>query len=405
VTDDSALTPDQLVRRRTDELLAAHPPATTDPVAFLTAQYGAGLAWVHFPLGWGGLAVSPDHQRQVDDALAGAGAPPSGRVSNPIGAGQIATTILTFGSEDQKRRYLRAIFSTEQYWCQLFSEPGSGSDLASLATRAERDGDVWMVNGQKVWTSGAHQSQYAIVLARTDPEAEKHAGLTQFVVDMRDPGVEVRPLRQMSGGAEFNEVFLTDVRIPDSERLGEVGAGWAVSNTTLMAERYNMPQIPVRGQGPIGLAVRLWQEREDKSSPYARSLREQLTRHWVNAEVLRLLQARAAALRAAGNAGPEGSLGKLAVAVAGRALASFTVSLLGPSGQLIDGYDNVSSEFGRRASGGRWGAQRAFVGSPGMSIAGGTDDIQRNIVGERVLGLPREPAPDRGAPWSRTLRN
>ncbi|HUZ10828.1 MAG TPA: acyl-CoA dehydrogenase family protein [Acidimicrobiales bacterium] len=397
--------PAELVLQRTEELIRATPPAATDPVAFLRAQYDSGLAWVHFPVGRGGLAVSAELQRAVDDRLADAGAPPSGKVSNPIGAGQIATTILTFGSDDQKQRYLRPIFSTEQYWCQLFSEPGSGSDLASLATRGERDGDVWIVNGQKVWTSGAHQSSYAIVLVRTDPDLEKHAGLTQFVVDMHAPGVEVRPLRQMSGGAEFNEVFLTDVRIPDSERLGEVGAGWSVSNTTLMAERYNMPQIPARGAGPIGLAVGLWSAREDKSSAQALALRDRLMEHWVDAEVVRLLQARAAALRAAGSAGAEGSLGKLAVAVAGRSLAAFTVDLLGMEGTLIDGYDDVSSDFGRRTYRGRWGAQRAFVGSPGMSIAGGTDDIQRNIIGERVLGLPREPAPDRGVPWSQTLRN
>jgi alkylation response protein AidB-like acyl-CoA dehydrogenase len=274
-----------------------------------------------------------------------------------------------------------------------------------LATRAERDGNEWTINGQKVWTSGAHESQYAIILARSDPQAEKHTGLTQFVVDMRAPGVEVRPLRQMSGGAEFNEVFLTDVRIPDTERLGDVGAGWAVSNTTLMAERYNMPVLPERGSGLIGLAVQLWQARADKESPNARALRDELVQQWVHAEVVRLLQARAAARRAAGNTGPEGSLGKLAVSTAGRSLAEFTVHLLGPEGTLIDGYDNVSSHFGRRNYAGAQGAQRALVGSPGMAIAGGTDQIQRNIIGERVLGLPREPAPDRGVPWSETLRN
>jgi alkylation response protein AidB-like acyl-CoA dehydrogenase len=388
-----------------EHLLAAHPPASTAPVAFLQAQYDEGLAWVHYPVGWGGLGVSAELQRGLDDRLRAAGAPPSGRVSNPIGAGQIATTILTYGSDDQRRRYLRAIFSTEQYWCQLFSEPGSGSDLASLATRAVRDGDEWVIDGQKVWTSGAHEAQYAIIVTRTDPSAEKHAGLTQFVVDMGAPGVEVRPLRQMSGGAEFNEVFLSAVRVPDAERLGDVGAGWAVSNTTLMAERYNMPVIPARGSGMIGLAVQLWQARADKTSTTARALRDELLRHWVRAEVVRLLQARAAEQRAAGNTGPEGSLGKLAVSTVGRSLAEFTVNLAGPEGTLIDGYDNVSSHFGRREYVGVQGAQRAFVGSPGMAIAGGTDQIQRNIIGERVLGLPREPAPDRGVPWSETLRN
>jgi alkylation response protein AidB-like acyl-CoA dehydrogenase len=172
-----------------------------------------------------------------------------------------------------------------------------------------------------------------------------------------------------------------------------------------MAERYNMPRTPERGSGPIGIAVGIWQDRKDKSSAHARALRAELLRHWVNAEVLRLLQARAAALRAAGSAGAEGSLGKLAVSVASRDLSAFTLDLLGMQGSLLDGYDNVSSEFGRRSLEGPYAAQRGFVGSPGMAIAGGTDNIQRNIIGERVLGLPREPAPDRGIPWSETLRN
>ena len=269
-----------------------------------------------------------------------------------------------------------------------------------------RDGDEWVVDGQKVWTSGAQHARYALLLARTDPEAEKHAGLTAFAIDMEAPGVEVRPLRQMSGGADFNEVFLSGVRIPDSERLGDVGAGWAVSHHTLVQERYNMPRIPNRGDGQIATLVRAWNARTDKTSATAVALKDRLIQCWVDTEVLRLLQARAGMLRAAGGSGPEGSLGKLAVSVIGRRLAEFAPSLLGPEAMLIDGYDNVG--YGMRRDvpqTGEFAIQRSFVGSPGMSIAGGTDQIQRNIIGDRVLGLPREPSVDMGVPWSQIQRN
>ena len=387
-----------------ERLLAEHPPAGTDPIEFLRAQFDAGLAYVWFPRGLGGLDQPIDAQATVDARLAAAGAPASGRVTNAIAAGQGAASILAYGSEDQKRRYLRPLFTAELMGCQLYSEPGSGSDLASLATRAVRDGDEWVVNGQKVWTSGAHRADVAILLARTDPDVPKHAGLTQFVMDMHHPGVEVRPLRQMSGGAEFNEVFLTDVRIPDSERLGAVNDGWAVSQHTLVYERYNMPQTPGRGKGAISMAVAAWRARSDKTSAHALALRGQLLAFWVETEVVRLLQMRAAELRAQGSSGPEGSLGKLAVSVTGRRLAEWAPTLLGPAGALIDGYDLPDPEPGVM----RRGAQSlplACVGSPGTAIAGGTDQIQRNIIGDRVLGLPREPATDRGVPWSQTLRN
>jgi alkylation response protein AidB-like acyl-CoA dehydrogenase len=219
--------------------------------------------------------------------------------------------------------------------------------------------------------------------------------------------VEVRPLRQMNGGADFNEVFFGDVRIPDSERLGDVGAGWTVAHATLAQERYNMPRIPQRGSGSIATAVAAWMARDDRTSADALALKDQLMRHWVDAEALRLLQARAATLRAIGGSGPEGSLGKLATSVVGRRLAEFMPALLGADAMLIDGYDNAPSMMRRdgRARGGAYAIQRAVVGSPGMSIAGGTDEIQRNIIGDRVLGLPREPSVDRGVPWSQTLRN
>ncbi len=389
-----------------EQLLEDHPPAMTDRVEFLLAQYAAGLAWVHNPVGYGGLGLTIDLQAAIDDRLREAGAPANGRVINPIGAGQCAATVLTYGSEEQKQHYLPRLFTAESEWCQLFSEPGSGSDLASLATRAVRDGDEWVVDGQKVWTSGAHRARYALLLARTDPEAEKHAGLTAFAIDMHARGVEVRPLRQMSGGADFNEVFLSGVRIPDAERLGDVGAGWAVSHHTLVQERYNMPRIPNRGDGQIATLVRAWNERADKTSATAAALKDRLMHCWVDTEVLRLLQARAGILRAAGGSGPEGSLGKLSVSVVGRRLAEFAPSLLGADAMLIDTYEGSESMMRRDIPRqGEFAIQRSFVGSPGMSIAGGTDQIQRNIIGDRVLGLPREPSVDKGVPWSQIQRN
>jgi alkylation response protein AidB-like acyl-CoA dehydrogenase len=388
-------------------LLREYPPGETDRVTFLRAQFDAGLAYVYYPTGSGGLDLPIDVQTEVDERLSAAGAPLSGRVLNAIAAGQGSATIQAYGTDAQKQAYLRPLFTCELMGCQLYSEPGSGSDLASLATRAVRDGDDWIVNGQKVWTSGAHRADVAILLARTDPDAPKHSGLTQFVLDMHDPGVEVRPLRQMTGGAEFNEVFLTDVHVPDAERLGPVNEGWAVSQHTLVFERYNMPQMPGRGSGPIATIVEAWHARGDKTSPAALALRGELMRHWVNAEVVRLLQMRAGVLRAQGSSGAEGSLGKLANSSTGRARSEWAPSLLGAAGTLLDGngYQPVEMDAGAMRSGGMRNLVMGCVGSPGMAIAGGTDQIQRNIIGERVLGLPREPAVDRGMPWSETLRN
>jgi alkylation response protein AidB-like acyl-CoA dehydrogenase len=389
-----------------DRLVAEHPPAVTDPVAFLGAQFDAGLAYVHFPDGCGGLGLPVDLQGYVDQRLAAAGAPPSGRVTNAIAAGQGAATIVAYGSQEQKGRYLRPLFTAELMGCQLYSEPGAGSDLAGLATRAVRDGDEWVINGQKVWTSGAHRAGMAILLARSDPDVAKHAGLTQFVLDMHAPGVEVRPLRQMSGGAEFNEVFLNDVRVPDAERLGPVGEGWKVSQHTLVHERFNMLNAPGRGSGPIAAVVGAWRGRADKTSAVAVALRDQLMRHWVDAEVLRLLQLRAGVLRSRGQGGPEGSIGKLATSVVNRRLGEWAPVLLGADGMLLPGgYDDLTDGMivGDRRRGSS-SLARAAVSSPGTAIAGGTDQIQRNIIGDRVLGLPREPDPSRGRPWSQTLR-
>src|SRR5262245_4830095 len=219
-----------------DDLLAEHDPRVTEPFVFRGAQYDRGLAWVHFPEGFGGLGLPPQLQRHVDKRLRIAGSrAPHGTLF--FGLSLAGPTVVTHASDELRRRALRPMFSGEEIWCQLFSEPGAGSDLAGLATRAIRDGDEWSVNGQKVWNTLAHVADRGMLVARTDPELPKHKGLTYFMLDMRQPGVEVRPLRQITGEAEFNEVYMTDARIADADRIGGIGDGWRVSMTTLMNER------------------------------------------------------------------------------------------------------------------------------------------------------------------------
>ncbi|MCW2622096.1 MAG: hypothetical protein JWL64_1698, partial [Frankiales bacterium] len=275
---------------RVAELLAAHPPAAESVEGFLGARYDAGLAWVDAPPGEGGLGADPSLQSVVEDLLLAAGAPAPSSI-NPIGLGMAAPTLKAFGSPLQRER-LRALFTTREIWCQLFSEPGAGSDVAGVATRAVRDGDGWLVNGQKVWTSLGHLARWGLLLARTDPSVPKHRGLTYFVLDMHAPGVDIRPLVQMTGDAEFNEVYLTDVRIPDEERLGEVGAGWHVAVTTLMNERVAIGGLlPPRGEGLIAVAVDAWRRQQD---PQPGQL-DDLMSLWVEGEALRLMGAQSAA--------------------------------------------------------------------------------------------------------------
>jgi alkylation response protein AidB-like acyl-CoA dehydrogenase len=377
-----------------DRLLEEHPPDSTGAATFLGRQFDLGLAWVHFPVGHGGLELAPGLQRVVNERLEGAGAP-NPYWHNPIGHGMGAPTVVTHGSEAQKDRYLRPLFTGEEMWCQMFSEPGSGSDVAGLATSAVRDGDEWIVNGQKVWTTLAHLSRFGMLLARTDTEVPKHQGLTYFVVDMTADGVEVRPLRQMTGDAEFNEVFFDDVRIPDGERLGEEGDGWRVSTTTLMNERVAIGgTISPRGSGPIGEAVRLWSE-VDGPDPVTR---DRLADLWIRAEVARLTNIRAQQLRRVGNPGPEGSVGKLVSAELNKDIGEFCVDLLGPGGQLYGDYSMARGSLGG-------GPPRSFLRTRANSIEGGTSEVMRNILGERVLGLPGEPRSDKDVPWSEVPRN
>ncbi len=303
-----------------DQLLAELDPKTTPAHEFLGRQFDLGLGWVHFPEGYGGLGGSPKLQKAINETLFAAGAPIAA-TRNVIGYGMGAPTIVSHGSEEQKQRYLRPLFTGEEVWCQLFSEPGAGSDVAGLATRAVKDGDEWIVNGQKVWTTLAHLAKWGMLVARTDPDAPKHKGMTYFVVDMQAPGVEVKPLYQITGEAEFNEVFFTDVRIPDGERLSEPGDGWRVVLTTLMNERVAIGGgAAARGSGFIGEAVKVWKKLG--GDPLKRDRMMDL---WVKAEVLRLTNMRAQQLRAKGTPGPEGSIGKMLSADLNKAISAFAV--------------------------------------------------------------------------------
>ncbi|MEU8270798.1 acyl-CoA dehydrogenase family protein [Sphaerisporangium sp. NPDC049002] len=380
------------LKERARAFLADHDPAAMEPLDFLRARFDAGLAWVHFPEGLGGLGAPRGLQSVVEQELADTPQTDIGKLT--IGLGMAAPTILIFGTEEQKERFLRPLWTGEEIWCQLFSEPGAGSDLATLATRAVRDGDEWVVDGQKVWTSGAHHSRWAILVARTDPDVPKHRGLTYFVCDMRAPGVEVRPLRQITGEAEFNEVFLTGVRLPDSLRLGEVGDGWRVAQTTLMNERVAIGGSPVRrGGGVIGLVADTWRRRPEIRT---HALHQRLLQLWVETEVTRLAGVRLREQLAAGAPGPEGSGMKLAFARLNQALSGLDVEMRREEGLAYDDWSFRRSDtvdfFGR-------GPGYRYLRAKGNSIEGGTSEILRNIIAERVLGLPSEPRVDKNVPW------
>jgi alkylation response protein AidB-like acyl-CoA dehydrogenase len=389
----SAKTADDL-RSQVRAFLMDHDPATTDRLDFVRARFDAGLAWVHYPVGLGGQGLPRTLQKVVDAEFTAAKAPTNRPERNGIGLGMAAPTILAYGSDEQKKRWLRPLWTGEEIWCQLFSEPNAGSDLANLATRAVRDGKRWVVNGQKVWTSSAHIAARALLVTRTDPDVPKHKGLTYFSVDMMAPGVEVRPLRQATGEAEFNEVFLTDVVIPDADRIGEVGQGWAVSTATLMNERVALGAFVLpREGGMIGFSAKTWREHPELRTP---GLHEQLLRLWAAAEVSRLAGERLRQQLAAGQPGPEGSGAKLVAARLNQEIAGFELELLGADGLLYSDWTMHRPEgadfYGRDAG-------YRFLRSKGNSIEGGTSEILRNIVAERVLGLPPEIRLDKDKPW------
>jgi alkylation response protein AidB-like acyl-CoA dehydrogenase len=393
------------VKALIDQLLDKHPPGTTPRDEFWGGQFDLGLAWVHFPDGHGGLGLDPKLQEGIDARLAAAGAPSNVNV-NFMGIGMAGPTLAARGSEEQRRRFLRKAFTCQQIWCQLFSEPGAGSDLAALATSAVRDGDEWTFNGQKVWTTLAHVADWAMLLARTDPDAPKHRGLTYFLVDMHQPGIEVRPLRQINGEAEFNEVFLTDAHTPDDLRVGEVGDGWGVAMATLMNERVafgHLAKAP-RGSGPIAHAVRLWREHH-RDDPVRR---DRLTRLWIENELVRLTTLRAQEMRERGTPGPEGSVVKLAWTEVTQRTFELCVDLSGPAGGLIRNYDMVRPDVmggGALDENPDMDLTKAFLTVRGSTIGGGTSEVGRNVLGERVLGLPPEPRLDKDVPWAKVPRN
>ncbi|HEX4901446.1 MAG TPA: acyl-CoA dehydrogenase family protein [Acidimicrobiales bacterium] len=395
-----ANTDDARVREAVEQLLADCHPKEHDKVAFRGAVYDAGLAWIHFPEGWGGMGLAPTHQRTVDVLLREAGAPGPDQTQF-FGLALAGPTVVSHGSDDLRARTLRRMYTGEDAWCQLFSEPGAGSDLAGLATKAVRDGDEWVVSGQKVWNTMAHLADKGMLVARTDPDQPKHKGLTYFMVDMHAPGVDVRPLRQITGEAEFNEVYLDEVRIPDADRIGDVGDGWRVSMTTLMNERTSIGggggagQRPA-GSGPIAEAVRIWGELPEHRRTAADKAK--LVHLWSRAEALRLTNIRASQARKAGNPGPESSIAKLMLALVNKDIYAFCVDLLGAHGQIDFDYEMRRADaIGLEGPPGS--ARKMFLRSRANSIEGGTSEIMKNILGERVLGLPGEPRVDKDLPW------
>ena len=346
--------------------------------AWAQKVFDAGFGWITGPKAYGGRALPKSYQgiySAIESRYTTAGQGPRG-----IGLGMIAPTILAHGTETAKQRYLRALYRGDIIACQLFSEPGAGSDLASLQTRAVLDGDEWLVNGQKVWTSGAHYSEIGEIICRTDPDLPKHKGLTGFIVDMHAKGVDIRPLRQMTGGASFNEVFFTDVRIPADHLLGDVNSGWTVALTTLMNERASIGGggggAP-SGGSELRRLIALARHLGVADDPL---IRQDIANTWINIQVARYNNERALSkIRSGQLPGPELSIAKLSLTQNLRRTAELAAHILGPR---------------MTADSGEWGTyawSKFLLGVPGMRVAGGTDEIMRNILGERVLGFPKEP--------------
>jgi len=391
------------VQSAVDRFLETYDPASMSNVEFRGHRYDAGLAWVHFAPGSGGLGVKPRFNGLVEWAMREAGAPPADATT--FFSALAGPTIATHGTDEQKIRFLRPMFTGEERWCQLFSEPGAGSDFAGLACRAVRDGDEWVVNGQKVWNTLAHLGDWGMLVTRSDPGLPKHKGMTYFALDMRAEGVEVRPLRQITGEAEFNEVYLTDCRIPDANRFGDAGEGWRVSLTTLMNERSAIGGGgggPKRGSGPIGDAVKLWNGLDPaEQSP---AVRDRLMSLWTRAEVQRITNMRASAAARFGNPGPEGSISKLMLAELNQDVYELCITLLGAAA-LVDFDYTFHRPDTLSVDGAAHGPRYAFLRVRANSIEGGTSEIMRNILGEQVLGLPGEPRVDKEPAWSDVPRN
>jgi alkylation response protein AidB-like acyl-CoA dehydrogenase len=348
---------------------------------FQAALADAGLAGLTWPQPWG-QGLTAEHQRVFNEEAAGYELP---TMVYTIGLGMVIPTMIEFGTDAQRERYVAKALRGEEIWSQLFSEPGAGSDVASLQMRAERDGDEWVLNGQKVWTTGAQLSDYGAVIARTNPENPKHRGITMFIIDFKAPGVDVRPLRQMNGGSGFNEVFFTDVRIPDSNRIGDVDDGWRCAIAMLMNERVAIGSGGGGGRSTgVKPLVDLARRRGVLDDPV---VRQGLADVYIRTRIMGFIGQRTRAAVKAGRApGPEGSIAKLAGALLARRTSDLGIAIAGAGGQAWD-----------EAREARWAL--AVLSAPASRIAGGTDEVQRNIIGERVLGLPKEPQIDRDIPF------
>ena len=392
-----------LVDQALDALLAECDPKKVDDITFRGARFDAGLAWVHFPKGHGGLGLRPELNKRIEERLRQAGA----KAQNPASffMALAGPTIVTHGSEDVKKRFLRPMFTGEELWCQLFSEPGAGSDFAGLGTKAVRDGDEWIINGQKVWNTLAHLADWGMLVTRTDPDSPKHKGMTYFALDMKAPGVEVRPLRQITGEAEFNEVYMTDARVPDAHRIGEVGEGWRAALTTLMNERTAIGGGGggnAKRRGPIDEAIKIWHSRPAEAR--SEGHKDQLMRLFCKSEALRLTNMRAAQAAKAGNPGPEGSISKLMLADFNKKVTEFSIELMGAEG-MVDYDFSFRRPDSLSVDGSEGGVRHAFLRVRANSIEGGTSEIMRNILGEQVLGLPGEPRVDKDIAWSKVPRS
>jgi alkylation response protein AidB-like acyl-CoA dehydrogenase len=346
----------------------------------------AGFAAITWPKQFGGRGGSPIEQVIYNQEEANYAVP---RGVFEIGLGMCIPTMMTYGSPAQLERYVRPALRGEEIWCQLFSEPAGGSDLAALRTRAVRDGDDWIINGQKIWTSGAHFADFGIIVTRTDPDVPKHQGLTFFFLSMKSPGIEVRRIKQISGTSNFNEVFFTDVRIPDSQRLGKVGDGWKVSLTTLMNERLAVGDAPGPDFDDIFALARTL-ELDDGPAIRNPAVREKLADWYVKAVGLKYTKFRTmTALSRGQTPGPEASITKLVSASKLQEIASYGIDLIGVAGSVTD------AELAPMQA---W-FQEAFLYAPGMRIAGGSDEILRNIIAERVLGMPGDIRVDKDVPF------
>jgi alkylation response protein AidB-like acyl-CoA dehydrogenase len=386
---DELLPPDDDPRRQqVRQWIADHPVPTNQELA------ESGYVAPHWPAPYG-LGADPVHQLIIDDELARAGI---ARPSNQIGIGWAAPTIIYAGTQEQKDRYVMPALSAEEIWCQLFSEPGAGSDLASLSTRAVRDGDEWVINGQKVWTTGAHYSKFGILIARTNPDAPKHKGITYFICPMDTPGIEIRTIRNIAGAESFNEVFFTDVRLPHDCVVGQVDEGWRLAKVTLGNERVSLSTGGVLwGNGPTALDVVAEAQKLEISDPV---MRQRIAKIYIEHVVLEIIRMRTLTARMRGTQpGPEASIRKIMADEHGQKVMEVARDVIGADAMLIGLDDAVGGKNIRSKS---WYSGYMFARA--LTIGGGTGEVQRNILGERVLGLPSEPDPTKGLTWSQSQR-